>query len=145
MLDHWLSAKLRAPKDTKLPNQRQTVGDLVTKTMVQEAFLKRSKNASMLKVAELATARAARAAHAPQQPTAAARPLACGCPLGPRKEPRPLGCRGEAFLWPTLPKVAPRHRLTVFDHVETPPPARRSTRRAPVRRSLATWSPRMPL
>jgi len=46
LLDHWLSAKLRAPKDTKLPNQRQTVGDLVTKTMVQEAFLKRSKNAS---------------------------------------------------------------------------------------------------
>mgnify|MGYP004283857159 FL=1 len=50
LLDHWLSTKLRAPKDTKLPNQRQTVGDLVTKTMVAEAFLKRSKHASTVEM-----------------------------------------------------------------------------------------------
>ena len=49
LLDHWLSTKLRAPKDTKLPNQRQTVGELVTKTMVAEAFLKKSKHASTVR------------------------------------------------------------------------------------------------
>ena len=29
LLDHWLSTKLRAPKDQKLPNQRQKIEELV--------------------------------------------------------------------------------------------------------------------
>ena len=64
LLDHWLSTKLRAPKDTKLPNQRQTVGELVTKTMVAEAFLKRSKHASTAKRVWVA---AAPCGHSPWQ------------------------------------------------------------------------------
>lgn len=43
LLDHWLATKMRVPRDLKLPNQRLSVADLVTKTMVAEAFLKKTK------------------------------------------------------------------------------------------------------
>ena len=101
LLDHWLSTKLRAPKDQKLPNQRQKIEELVTKTMVAEAWLKRSKQPSTLKGASW------------QQPHAAARlgrrPPTClrppsgpeerrGLPSGPEEGPWPLGCPSAAAV-----------------------------------------------
>ena len=109
LLDHWLSTKLRAPKDQKLPNQRQKIEELVTKTMVAEAWLKRSKHPSTLKGASL------------QQPHAAARlgrrPPTClrrpsgpeerrGLPCGPEESPAPLGCpRAAAVALCCLPRA----------------------------------------
>ena len=50
LLDHWLGGKLRVSRDLKLPNQRLSVGELVTKTKVAEAFLRRSKGAGGVSV-----------------------------------------------------------------------------------------------
>lgn len=50
LIDHWLGAKLGYGGDKKLANQRQSVSELVTKTMVAEAFLKKSKNTTTGKV-----------------------------------------------------------------------------------------------
>lgn len=91
LLDHWLSTKLRAPKDQKLPNQRQKIEELVTKTMVAEAWLKRSKQPSTLKGASL------------QQPHAATRlgrrpPTCLRLPSGPEKSPSPRGCPSAAAV-----------------------------------------------
>ena len=77
LLDHWLTAKLRSPKDAKLPNQRQTTGDLVTKTMVAEAFLKRSKHARTVETPWLAAAHMNAATHRSRSP-----PAPPGCPRG---------------------------------------------------------------
>lgn len=58
LLDHWLGTKLRAPRDFKMPNQRLSVADLVTKTMVAEAFLRKTRAKGGDKVAYTAGPRA---------------------------------------------------------------------------------------
>ena len=93
LLDHWLSTKLRAPKDQKLPNQRQKIEELVTKTMVAEAWLKRSKQPSTLKGASWLAA--APRGHPPWQ---TATHLLAAALCAQERSPAPHGCPSAAAV-----------------------------------------------